>query len=115
MTMGTMQAEFLSAFAHLLAAFGETVTLNRGGSTTEISAIRDRAFIEYDENDPAQKTRNTIPFRCRVSDYVFGSADTEPAKYDKITDAAGKNYNVVYWEIDATNQVFIVNTVEDAG
>ena len=113
--MRTMGPEFSIAFAALLSVFGESITITRGANNMTVSAIRDRAFTEYNDNDPAQKTRNTVPFRCLVGDYVFGSADSAPKKYDRVTDAAGRQFNVMGWETDATDQVYILNCVEDAG
>ena len=93
---------------------GETVTITRGADSVELRAVRDRAFVQYSEDDPAHKTKNALSFRFLVGDFVFGSADESPQDKDKITDANGKIYNVNYWEIDATNTVYIVNCIEDA-
>jgi hypothetical protein len=110
---------FSDAFAagfetHLLPTFGEAVVVNRDGEELSLQAVRGRSFVAYQGDEGAMKTQNAVAFRFLVSDFIFGSANSEPKKYDKITTADGKSYAVDYWEADSTNSVWMVNAIEDA-
>jgi hypothetical protein len=79
--------------------FGETVTVSRTGSTSfTMTAIREDESARGQDAAGFMVKVVDVGFVCKAADYTYGA----PAHGDKITDAAGRVYDV---QVDGVQKI----------
>lgn len=95
----THRANILGAWAAILAARGETITLARGSETADFSAVRSRAEREENRGQPPLATdAEAMKFSFLVATLQAENAELWPVEIsDRITDTDGD-----LWEVQAS-------------